>query len=146
VVAISRSDSSSESDGRAAVLVGRKRECAQIDALIGRASRGESGSVVLRAEVGMGKTALLRYAATKATGMTKLAASGVEAEPDLDFAGLHALVRPILEAFRGCPSRTEWRWRALLVSGRRRALTGSWCQRASCPYLRRRRRSVRSCA
>jgi len=43
----------------------------------------------------MGKTALLRYASERAAGMTTLSVTGVEVESDLDFAGLHGLVRPV---------------------------------------------------
>ena len=67
-----------------------------IDRLLERAERGESGSLVLRAEAGVGKTALLRYAAARAVGTTVLSVTGIEAESDLDFAGLHSLVRPIV--------------------------------------------------
>lgn len=35
--------------------------------------------------------------------MTTLTVNGVEAESDLDFAGLHALLRPILEAMTRLP-------------------------------------------
>ena len=52
---------------------------------------------MLRAEAGMGKTALLRYAAERAPGHAPCCSvTGVEAESDLDFAGLHSLVRPIV--------------------------------------------------
>jgi hypothetical protein len=81
----------------AAGLVGRSRECAVIDGLLEAASRGESSSLVLRADAGMGKTSLRRYAAERATAMTVLSGTGVAAESDLDFAGLHSLVRPIVE-------------------------------------------------
>ena len=50
---------SSEFELRGAALVGREPECGAIDRLLGRVSQGESGSLVLRAEAGMGKTALL---------------------------------------------------------------------------------------
>ncbi|HTT29730.1 MAG TPA: AAA family ATPase [Solirubrobacteraceae bacterium] len=76
-------------------LLGRAAECAAIDRLLEAAARGESGSLVLRGEAGMGKTALLGYAIDRAFGMTVLRATGVEAESDLAFAGLHALLRPI---------------------------------------------------
>jgi DNA-binding CsgD family transcriptional regulator len=67
-----------------------------MDRLLDGISRGESGSLVVRAEAGMGKTSLLRYAAERAASMTVLRVTGVEAEADLDFAGLHNLLRPIV--------------------------------------------------
>ena len=87
---------SSEPEQRVAGLVGRERACAVIDRLLDRAQSGESGSLMLRGEAGSGKTALLRYAASRAVGKTVLSVTGVEAESDLDFAGLHSLVRPIV--------------------------------------------------
>ena len=44
----------------------------------------------------MGKTALLEYAADRAGGMRLLRVTGVEAESDLAFAGLHGLIWPII--------------------------------------------------
>ena len=78
-------------------LVGRERECAAIDRLLELSARGESCSLVLRGEAGIGKTALLEYAAEQAGGMTVLRAVGIEAESELAFAGLYALVRPIVD-------------------------------------------------
>jgi predicted ATPase len=77
-------------------LVGRARECAVIDRLLGAAARGDSGVLVVRGEAGIGKTALLGYAA-HATDMRVLRATGVEAEHDLAFAGLHGLLWPIID-------------------------------------------------
>src|SRR5262249_34872768 len=52
---------------------------------------------------GIGKSALLEYAAEHAIGMNVLATSGVEAETDLAFAGLHGLLRPILDHLDDLP-------------------------------------------
>ncbi len=82
--------------GASFVLVGRDRECARIDELLAGALAGESGSLVVRGEPGIGKTALLDYAAARAVGMELLTTAGVEAEADLAFAGLYGLLRPIL--------------------------------------------------
>jgi DNA-binding CsgD family transcriptional regulator len=90
----------SELDGRSAELVGRGPECAAIDRLLENASQSRSGSVVVRGEAGMGKTALLGYAADRAGEMRVLRVTGVEAESDLAFAGLHGLVWPIVEELR----------------------------------------------
>ena len=51
----------------------------------------------------MGKTALLAYARDRAAGMTTLSVTGVEAESELDFAGLHGLVRPIEQELTRVP-------------------------------------------
>jgi hypothetical protein len=85
-------------------LVGREPECGVIDGLLDGVSRGESGSLVVRAEAGMGKTALLRYATERAVGMTVLSVTGVEAESDLGFAGLYSLVRPIVDELPRVPA------------------------------------------
>jgi tetratricopeptide (TPR) repeat protein len=84
-------------------LVGRSRECAAIGRLLEGAVRGQSGSLVIRREAGFGKTALLNYADVRAAGMTRLKVRGVESESDLDFAGVHALVRPVIGALTRVP-------------------------------------------
>lgn len=78
------------------MLVGREPDCARIDELLERARRGRSGALVLRGEAGMGKTALLDYAAEHAEGMTVVRAIGVEYEIELRFSGLLELLRPLL--------------------------------------------------
>ena len=67
-----------------------------IDGLLEAAARGDSGSLFLRGEAGIGKSALLGYAADRATGMQVLRVTGMEDESDLAFSGLHALLWPIL--------------------------------------------------
>lgn len=91
------------SQTRDAGLVGRDRECATIDDLLNAATQGESGSLVIRGDAGMGKTALLDYAAGQATRMPVLRVTGVEAESDLAFAGLHGLVWPIVDQLERLP-------------------------------------------
>jgi DNA-binding CsgD family transcriptional regulator len=76
-------------------LVARETECARIESLIDAARRGESGSIVVTGEPGVGKTALLRHAAASATGLRVLRTEGVEPEADLPFAGLHRLLLPV---------------------------------------------------
>jgi DNA-binding CsgD family transcriptional regulator len=78
-------------------LIGRERECAEIATLLDRARQGRGGSLVIRGESGIGKTALIEYAAGLAHGMTVLRTIGVDAESDLAFAGLFGLVRPVLD-------------------------------------------------
>jgi hypothetical protein len=67
-----------------------------IDGLLEAAARGESGSLVLRGEAGIGKSALLGYAGDRAEGMTTLSVTGVEDESDLAFSGLHGLLWPVI--------------------------------------------------
>jgi AAA ATPase domain len=82
---------------QAVPLLGRERECAVIDRVLGDANGGVGGALVVRGEAGIGKSALLDYAAQRAApGMAVLRAGGVEAESDLAFAGLHGLLRPVL--------------------------------------------------
>jgi DNA-binding NarL/FixJ family response regulator len=77
-------------------FIGRERECGEIERLILDAHRGDSGCLVVRGEPGIGKTALLDYAARLAGAATVLRAGGADAESDLAFAGIHGLLRPIL--------------------------------------------------
>jgi DNA-binding CsgD family transcriptional regulator len=87
------------------VLVGRQSECARIDELLERARLGRSGALVLRGEAGVGKTALLEYAAARAHEMKVVSALGVESEAELDFSGLLEVCRPMLEHLDEVPAR-----------------------------------------
>jgi DNA-binding CsgD family transcriptional regulator len=87
------------------VLVGREPDCARIDEVLGRARRGRSGALVIRGEAGIGKTALLDYAAEQAEGMTVVRALGVEYEAELQFSGLLELARPLLEHLAELPDQ-----------------------------------------
>jgi predicted ATPase len=75
------------------VLYGRAAECAVLDAVLDDARRGRSRCLVLRGEPGVGKTALLAYAAGQAADLQVLRATGTPAESSLAFAGLHQLLR-----------------------------------------------------
>ena len=86
-----------------AMLVGREQEQARIDALLEHARSGVSGAVVVRGEPGIGKSALLRYAADRAGGMTVLSATGIEAESELPYSGLSELLHPVLELIGEVP-------------------------------------------
>jgi DNA-binding CsgD family transcriptional regulator len=86
------------------MLQGRQIQQAAIDALLEQADAGASGALVLRGEPGIGKTALLDYAADRASGqMPTLRAIGIESEAELPFAGLHQLVRPALDRLGALP-------------------------------------------
>ena len=77
-------------------LYGREPECAAIDRLLQEARRSRSGALVLRAEAGVGKSALLDYARSRGADMRILQTAGVEPEIELPFAALHQLLRPAL--------------------------------------------------
>jgi DNA-binding CsgD family transcriptional regulator len=77
-------------------LYGREPECAAIDRLLEDARRARSGALVLRAEAGMGKSALLGYARSRGADLRILQAVGVEPEIELPFAALYQLLRPVL--------------------------------------------------
>jgi DNA-binding CsgD family transcriptional regulator len=86
------------------VLYGRDAERALIGALLDRARASRSGTLVLRGEPGVGKTALLEDARERAADMHVLTARGVESESELPFAGLHQLTRPALHLLPRLPS------------------------------------------
>src|SRR5215213_7884677 len=82
---------------RCLMLVGRERECALVDRLLERARAEVAGVAVVLGEAGIGKTALLDYAAGRAEGMTVVRAVGVESEAQLEFSGLFDVCRPLLD-------------------------------------------------
>jgi DNA-binding NarL/FixJ family response regulator len=77
-------------------LRGRAEECAALDELSAAIRRGESRSLVLRGEPGIGKTALLEYLVESASDLTVVRAVGVESEMELAYASLHQLCAPLL--------------------------------------------------
>src|SRR5690242_52967 len=85
------------------MLFGRERECAIVDALLADAGAGRSAALVVRGEAGVGKSALLTYAAERAAAARVLRCTGVESESELAFAGLHALLHPLLDALAQLP-------------------------------------------
>src|SRR5919199_512381 len=85
------------------MLLGRAAERARIDRLLTEARSGTGGVLVIRGEPGIGKSSLLADAAAHAEGMTVLTARGLESEVELPFAGLLALLRPILPVLDRTP-------------------------------------------
>jgi DNA-binding CsgD family transcriptional regulator len=84
-------------------LLGRRAECASLDQLVAAVRRGESRSLLVRGDAGIGKTALLGYAVESATDLRVLRAAGVESEMELPFAVLHQLCAPMLDALGRLP-------------------------------------------
>src|SRR5215469_6976891 len=90
-------------------LYGRDHE---LGLLTGLLSRDAGGALVVRGEPGIGKSALLAAVIARAReqGIRVLTAVGVQSEARLAFAGLHQLLRPVLQ---------------------RAALLGAWSSRSS---------------
>jgi DNA-binding NarL/FixJ family response regulator len=84
-------------------LRGRVSECALLDDLVSAIRRGDSRSLVLRGEAGIGKTALLDYLIASASELTVVRAVGVESEMELGFASLHQLCAPLLDRLPELP-------------------------------------------
>ena len=78
------------------MLVGREPERGDVERVLERARSGESATLALVGEPGIGKTALLDHAAERAGGMRLLRARGVESEAQIPFASLLELLRPAL--------------------------------------------------
>ena len=83
-------------------LFGRESETQVLAELIDHLP-DQGGSLVVSGEPGVGKSALLREASVRAhdRGMIVLAATGVQCEAQLPFAGLHQLLRPVLGQIDG---------------------------------------------
>ncbi|WET76751.1 LuxR C-terminal-related transcriptional regulator [Amycolatopsis sp. QT-25] len=100
------------------MLYGRAGEQAAIEALLAAARDGRSGSLVVRGEAGIGKSALLDWAAEAADGLRVLSVTGIEAEADLAFGGLVQLLWPIQDRLTTLPAPQAEALRAVLDSGR----------------------------
>src|SRR3954462_10610725 len=94
---------SREPAGRAG-LRGRGSECALLDELVAAIRRGESQSLVLRGEAGIGKTALLEYLIASAPDATIVRAVGVQSDMELPYAALHQLCGPLLDRLKALPA------------------------------------------
>jgi DNA-binding CsgD family transcriptional regulator len=89
--------------GGVAELTGRRSECQVLDRLIEAVRTGESRVLVVRGEVGVGKTALLDYLVGHASGCVVARAAGVQSEMELAFAGVHQLCAPMLHHLERLP-------------------------------------------
>ena len=77
------------------MLVGRDLEIAQLTGLLEKARHGSSGSLVVRGEPGVGKSALLEELVAGTDEVLTLRTQGLEAESPLAFAALHRLLLPV---------------------------------------------------
>ncbi|GAA0954710.1 LuxR C-terminal-related transcriptional regulator [Actinocorallia libanotica] len=94
------------------MLYGRQEEQSVIDELL----EGRCGTLIVRGEAGIGKSALLEYAAAGARARV-LRVAGVESEADLPFAALHLLLRPGLEHVEALPPQQAEALRGALGLG-----------------------------
>jgi DNA-binding CsgD family transcriptional regulator len=85
------------------MLRGRRAQCRALDGLLADVRAGRSRVLVVRGEPGIGKTALLGYAAQTAPDFQLARAEGVESEMELPFAALHQLCGRMLDRLDQLP-------------------------------------------
>jgi len=85
------------------MLRGRRQQCRAVDGLLADVRAGRSRALVVRGEPGIGKTALLGYAADTAQDFQLVRAEGVESEMELPFAALHQLCGGMLGRLGALP-------------------------------------------
>ena len=85
-------------------LLGRARELDRINRSLDEARAGRSGTIVIRGETGIGKTALLDAVSERAAGMRVMRISGSEDLTDRPYAGLGQLCRPLLSGIGSLPA------------------------------------------
>jgi DNA-binding CsgD family transcriptional regulator len=89
-------------------LIGRDHELGVLTDLIG-GIRERGGAMVVLGEPGIGKSSLLRAAAEagRQESLRVLVTTGIEAEAQLPFAGLHQLLWPVLDAAGRLPAAQQ---------------------------------------
>jgi hypothetical protein len=85
------------------MLRGRGQQCRVLDGLLAEVRAGRSRVLVIRGEPGIGKTALLAYAAETAPDFQVAGAEGVESEMELPYAALHQLCGRMLDRLDRLP-------------------------------------------
>ncbi|MFF0201359.1 ATP-binding protein [Streptomyces sp. NPDC005017] len=96
---------------------GREAERAHLADMLAAATAGRHQAVVVRGEAGIGKSALLDHAARLHGARPMLRITGTEAEADLPFAALHALLHPVGHRIDGLPAPQALALRAALGEG-----------------------------
>lgn len=86
-------------------LVGRSEESRALRALLTRARNGLSGSIVLRGDPGIGKTALLDSVTAALADIDVIRSDGFEAELTMPYAALQRVGRPLLGHLGALPER-----------------------------------------
>src|ERR1700730_2515883 len=115
------------SEWRRVMLRGRGQQCRALDGLLADVRAGRSRALVVRGEPGIGKTALLGYAAETAQDFQVARAVGVESEMELPFAALHQLCGRMLSRLGALPGpqRDALGWRSACVRAARRIVSWS---------------------
>src|SRR6266699_954425 len=90
--------------GAPTMLRGRRQQCGVLDRLLADVRAGRSRALVVRGEPGIGKTALLGYAADTAQDFRVAHAGGVESEMELPFAALQQLCGRMLDRLDQLPA------------------------------------------
>ena len=85
-------------------LIDRGAERRLLDGVLRDALSGRSRVLVLHGDPGVGKSALLEYAAEQASGCRLVRAAGVESEMELAYAALHQLCSPMLDRLDRLPA------------------------------------------
>jgi hypothetical protein len=86
------------------VLLDRRSERRLLDELIQAIRSGESRTLVIHGEPGIGKTALLDYVAEHAPGCRVERIAGVESEMEIPWAAVHQLCAPMIDRLDGLPA------------------------------------------
>ncbi len=91
-------------EARSTSLIGRGPERAQLEQLLSDARDGRSGTLVIRGDAGIGKTALLRCIDDDGANWHVARADGVESEMELAYSGLHQLCSTMLSGLDDLPA------------------------------------------
>jgi DNA-binding CsgD family transcriptional regulator len=89
--------------GASLAFLDRQRECGLLDGLLGAVRAGHGGVLIVRGEAGIGKSALMDYAARAATDLRLIRVAGVESEMELAFAALQQVCSPMLDCLPRLP-------------------------------------------
>lgn len=99
------------------MIVGRHVERSRLHRLVADAKDGRGGSLTLRGEAGIGKTALLDHASAVADGMRVCRVVGLESEAELPYAALQLLLARYTDRFDALPDSQAQALRAAFGTG-----------------------------